>query len=158
MAGPLLQRSGGSPSQRYKPMSDINVTPMVDVMLVLLVVFMVTAPLLTVGVPVDLPQTNAQQLSEPKEPLVVTIDQQCKTYLQNNAIETDQIGPRLQAITNNDVSTSIYVRGDKAANYGCVLQVMGLISSAGFNKVSLVAEQPGATAPTNAPTNTPKPR
>jgi biopolymer transport protein TolR len=162
MAGPLLQRSGGSPSQRYKPMADINVTPMVDVMLVLLVVFMVTAPLLTVGVPVDLPQTNAQQLSEPKEPLVITIDAQCKAYLQNNAIETDQIGPRLQAITNNDVSTSIYVRGDKAANYGCVLQVMGLISSAGFNKVSLVAEQPSATTPApgsrTPPTNAPKPR
>jgi biopolymer transport protein TolR len=160
MAGPLLQRSGGNPSQRYRPMADINVTPMVDVMLVLLVVFMVTAPLLTVGVPVDLPQTNAQQLSEPKEPLVITIDQQCKTFLQNNAIETDQIGARLKAITNNDVSTSIYVRGDKAANYGCVLQVMGLISSSGFNKVSLVAEQPGATTPGNTtPGNTPaKPR
>jgi len=156
MAGPLLQRSGGGPSQRYRPMADINVTPMVDVMLVLLVVFMVTAPLLTVGVPVDLPQTNAQQLSEPKEPLVITIDSQCKTFLQNNAIENDQLGPRLRAITNNDVSTSIYVRGDKAANYGCVLQVMGLISSSGFNKVSLVAEQPGATTP--APTNAPKPR
>jgi biopolymer transport protein TolR len=144
MAGPLLQRSGGSPSQRYKPMSDINVTPMVDVMLVLLVVFMVTAPLLTVGVPVDLPQTQAQQLNEPKEPLVITINSDCKTYLQNNEIATDQLGPRLQAITNNDVTTSIYVRGDKAANYGCVLQVMGLVSAAGFNKVSLVAEQPTA--------------
>jgi biopolymer transport protein TolR len=132
-------------------MSDINVTPMVDVMLVLLVVFMVTAPLLTVGVPVDLPQTNAQQLSEPKEPLVVTIDSQCKTFLQNGAIEMGQLGPRLQAITNNDVSTSIYVRGDKAANYGCVLQVMGLISGAGFNKVSLVAEQPNATTPGATP-------
>jgi biopolymer transport protein TolR len=147
MASPLLQRSGGSPAQRYKPMADINVTPMVDVMLVLLVVFMVTAPLLTVGVPVDLPQTQAQQLNEPKEPLVITINSQCQTYLQNNQIATDQLGPRLQAITNNDVSTSIYVRGDKAANYGCVLQVMGLISAAGFNKVSLVAEQPSANPP-----------
>jgi biopolymer transport protein TolR len=147
MAGPLLQRSGGSPAQRYKPMSEINVTPMVDVMLVLLVVFMVTAPLLTVGVPVDLPQTQAQQLNEPKEPLVISINSNCKTFLQNNEIAVDQLGPRLQAITNNDVSTSIYVRGDKAANYGCVLQVMGLISSAGFNKVSLVAEQPNAAAP-----------
>jgi biopolymer transport protein TolR len=147
MAGPLLQRAGNA-TQRYRPMADINVTPMVDVMLVLLVVFMVTAPLLTVGVPVDLPQTQAQQLNEPKEPLVITINQDCKTYLQNNEIAVDQLGPRLQAITNNDVTTSIYVRGDKAANYGCVLQVMGLISSAGFSKVSLVAEQPGATAPT----------
>jgi biopolymer transport protein TolR len=144
MAGPLLQRSGGNPSQRYKPMADINVTPMVDVMLVLLVVFMVTAPLLTVGVPVDLPQTQAQQLNEPKPPLVVSIKSDCQTYVQDNAISMDQLGPRLQAITNNDSSTSIYVRGDKAANYGCVLQVMGLISSSGFSKVSLIAEQPSA--------------
>ena len=147
MAGPLLQRSGGSPSQRYKPMSDINVTPMVDVMLVLLVVFMVTAPLLTVGVPVDLPQTQAQQLSEPKPPLVVSIKSDCQTYIQDNPISMDQLGPRLQAITNNDATTSIYVRGDKAANYGCVLQVMGLISSSGLNKVSLIAEQPSTTTP-----------
>src|SRR6185437_1425488 len=117
MAGPLLQRAG-NPSQRYRPMADINVTPMVDVMLVLLVVFMVTAPLLTVGVPVDLPQTQAQQLNEPKEPLVITINQDCKTYLQSNEIAVDQLGPRLQAITNNDVTTSTYVRGDKPANYG----------------------------------------
>jgi biopolymer transport protein TolR len=147
MAGPLLQRSGGSSSQRYKPMSDINVTPMVDVMLVLLIVFMVTAPLLTVGVPVDLPQTQAQQLSEPKPPLVVSIKSDCQTYVQDNAITMDQLGPRLQAITNNDATTSIYVRGDKAANYGCVLQVMGLITSSGFSKVSLISEQATAATP-----------
>jgi biopolymer transport protein TolR len=141
MAGPLLQRAGGNPSQRYKPMADINVTPMVDVMLVLLVVFMVTAPLLTVGVPVDLPQTKAQQLNEPKEPLVISIDATCKTYLQNSAIDTDQLVPRLQAITNNNPTASIYVRGDRNANYGCVLQIMGLINAAGFSKVSLVTEQ-----------------
>jgi len=142
MAGPLLQRSGGSPAQRYKPMADINVTPMVDVMLVLLVVFMVTAPLLTVGVPVDLPQTQAQQLNEPKEPLVITINAEGKTFLQNSEIETDQLVPRLQAITNNNPTASIYVRGDRAINYGRVLEVMGLINAAGFTKVSLVAEQP----------------
>ncbi len=142
MAGPLLQRSGGNPAQRYKPMADINVTPMVDVMLVLLVVFMVTAPLLTVGVPVDLPQTKAQQLNEPKEPLVISIDAACKAYLQNAAIDNDQLVPRLQAITNNNPTASIYVRGDRNANYGCVLQVMGLINAAGFSKVSLVTEQP----------------
>jgi biopolymer transport protein TolR len=142
MAGPLLQRAGGNPSQRYRPMADINVTPMVDVMLVLLVVFMVTAPLLTVGVPVDLPQTKAQQLNEPKEPLVISIDAACKTYLQNAAIDSDQLVPRLQAITNNNPTASIYVRGDRNANYGCVLQIMGLINAAGFSKVSLVTEQP----------------
>jgi len=147
MAGPLLQRAGGNPSQRYRPMADINVTPMVDVMLVLLVVFMVTAPLLTVGVPVDLPQTKAQQLNEPKEPLVVSINAEGKTFLQNSEIATDQLVPRLQAITNNNPTASIYVRGDRAINYGRVLEVMGLISAAGFNKVSLVAEQPKGNPP-----------
>jgi biopolymer transport protein TolR len=142
MAGPLLQRSGGSSSQRVRLMADINVTPMVDVMLVLLVVFMVTAPLLTVGVPVNLPQTKAQQLNEPKEPLVITINAQGETYLQNSPIGLDQLVARLQAITNNNPDANIYVRGDQAVNYGRVLQVMGLISTAGFTKVALVAEQP----------------
>jgi biopolymer transport protein TolR len=142
MAGPLLQRAGGNPAQRYRPMADINVTPMVDVMLVLLVVFMVTAPLLTVGVPVDLPQTNAQQLNEPKEPLVITINAEGKIYLQNAEIASDQLVPRLQAITNNNPNANIYVRGDRNISYGRVLEVMGLVSAAGFTKVSLVAEQP----------------
>src|SRR5579862_3368078 len=147
MAGPLLQRAGGNPSQRYRPMADINVTPMVDVMLVLLVVFMVTAPLLTVGVPVDLPQTKAQQLNEPKEPLVISINAEGKTYLQNSEIATDQLVPRLQAITNNNPTATIYVRGDRNVNYGRVMEVMGLISAAGFTKVSLIAEQPKGNTP-----------
>jgi biopolymer transport protein TolR len=128
-------------------MADINVTPMVDVMLVLLVVFMVTAPLLTVGVPVDLPQTKAQQLNEPKEPLVISINAEGKTYLQNSEIAADQIVPRLQAITNNNPGATIYVRGDRNVNYGRVLEIMGLVSAAGFNKVSLVAEQPKGNTP-----------
>ena len=107
----------------YQPMAAINVTPMVDVMLVLLVIFMVTAPLLTVGVPVDLPQTKAPAITEPKEPLVITIDAQGKIYLQN---------------------ATIYVRGDRTINYGRILEVMGLVGSAGFNKVSLIAELPRA--------------
>jgi biopolymer transport protein TolR len=147
MAGPLLQRSGGGLAQRYRPMADINVTPLVDVMLVLLVVFMVTAPLLTVGVPVDLPQTKAQQLNEPKEPLVISINAEGKTYLQNSEIAADQIVPRLQAITNNNPGATIYVRGDRNVNYGRVLEIMGLVSAAGFNKVSLVAEQPKGNSP-----------
>jgi biopolymer transport protein TolR len=147
MAGPLLQRSGGSPAQRYKPMADINVTPMVDVMLVLLVVFMVTAPLLTVGVPVDLPQTKAQQLNEPKEPLVISITAEGKIYLQNSEIDADALVPRLQAITNNNPSATIYVRGDRNINYGRVLEVMGLVNGAGFSKVSLIAEQPKGNTP-----------
>ena len=147
MAGPLLQRSGGNPAQRYRPMAAINVTPMVDVMLVLLVVFMVTAPLLTVGVPVDLPQTKAQQLNEPKEPLVISITAEGKIYLQNSEIDADALVPRLQAITNNNPSATIYVRGDRNINYGRVLEIMGLVNGAGFSKVSLIAEQPKGNTP-----------
>ena len=117
--------------RRRSVMSEINVTPMVDVMLVLLVIFMVTAPLLTVGVPVDLPQTKAPTITEPKEPLVITINAEGKIFLQNAEIGSDELVPRLQAITSNNPDASIYVRGDRAINYGRVLEVMGLISGAG---------------------------
>ena len=148
MAGSFLTQTGdGSGRRRMRVMSEINVTPMVDVMLVLLVIFMVTAPLLTVGVPVDLPQTKAPSINEPKEPLVITIDAQGKIFLQNNAIETEDLAPRLAAITNNNPDASIYVRGDRTVNYGRILEVMGLVSSAGFNKVSLIAELPTASKP-----------
>ena len=130
---------------RYQPMSAINVTPMVDVMLVLLVIFMVTAPLLTVGVPVNLPQTAAPAITEPKEPLVITVNAQGKIYLQDTALANDdELAPKLLAITNRNPDASIYVRGDRSIDYGRILEVMGLVSSAGFNKVSLVAELPGA--------------
>jgi biopolymer transport protein TolR len=142
MAGhQLLNGNGNGKRGTYKPMSEINVTPLVDVMLVLLVVFMVTAPLLTVGVPVDLPQTQAAPINEPKEPLVISINSEGKVYLQETTVDIDQLVPRLQAITNNNPTTSIYVRGDRAVNYGRVLEVMGLVSSAGFSKVALVSEQ-----------------
>jgi len=136
-------RDVGSRSARYRPMSEINVTPMVDVMLVLLVIFMVTAPLLTVGVPVDLPQTQAPAINEPKEPLVITIDSKGGVYLQNNQIDPKDLGPRLVAVTNNNPNATIYVRGDRAIDYGRVLEIMGIVSSAGFTKVSLIAELPG---------------
>jgi biopolymer transport protein TolR len=137
----LMNTNGSGKRGTYKPMSEINVTPLVDVMLVLLVVFMVTAPLLTVGVPVDLPQTQASPINEPKEPLVISINSEGKVFLQETAVEVDQLVPRLQAITNNNPTTSIYVRGDRAVNYGRVLEVMGLVSGAGFAKVALVSEQ-----------------
>ncbi|MGH6968668.1 MAG: protein TolR [Stellaceae bacterium] len=136
-------RDVGSRSARYRPMSEINVTPMVDVMLVLLVIFMVTAPLLTVGVPVDLPQTQAPAINEPKEPLVITIDAKGNVYLQNSQIDEKDLGPRLIAVTNNNPNATIYVRGDRAIDYGRVLEIMGIVSSAGFTKVSLIAELPG---------------
>lgn len=131
----------GRPVQR-RLMSEINVTPMVDVMLVLLVIFMVTAPLLTVGVPVDLPQSKAPSINEPKEPLVITIDAKGQVYLQNNQIDANDLGAKLVAITNNNPNASIYVRGDHAIDYGRVLEIMGVVSAAGFTKVSLIAELP----------------
>ncbi len=134
-------RNGNGARARYKPMSEINVTPMVDVMLVLLVIFMVAAPLLTVGVPVDLPQTRAPAITEPKEPLVITINAEGKLFLQNSPASDDELVPRLQAITKNNPQADIYVRGDRAINYGRIMEVMGMVSAAGFSKVSLITEQ-----------------
>jgi biopolymer transport protein TolR len=139
---------GGSPrlAGRYQPMSAINVTPFVDVMLVLLVVFMVAAPPLTVRVPVDLPQTQAPPITEPKEPLVITINGEGHLFVQETEVPTESLVPRLGAITGNNPDALLYVRGDKAINYGRVLEVMSLVSSAGFRKVSLIAVPPkGAT-------------
>ncbi len=148
MAAPVYSGNGrgggGKRGRRYRPMSDINVTPLVDVMLVLLVVFMVTAPLLTVGVPVDLPQTEAAPINEPKEPLVITVNREGAVFIQETGVDTDGLVPKLQAITGSNPDAVIYVRGDKDINYGRVLEVMSLVSSAGFRKVSLVAEPPKA--------------
>ena len=130
---------------RYKAMSDINVTPMVDVMLVLLVVFMITAPLLTAGVPVDLPKTSAAQLTGQDEPLVISVDKNGKVYLQDTEIADDALGARLEAITNNRKDARIFVRGDRSLAYGRIMEVMGIVNSAGFTKVALVAEIPGET-------------
>jgi len=131
---------------RYRPMSEINVTPLVDVMLVLLVVFMVAAPLLTVGVSVDLPQTQAPPITEPKEPLVITINGAGSIYIQETEVPTDSLVPRLEAITGNNPDAVIYVKGDKTINYGRVLEVMSLVSTAGFRKVSLIAAPQKTTA------------
>ena len=137
----------GRPGSRYRPMADINVTPLVDVMLVLLVVFMVTAPLLTVGVPVDLPQTQAPPINEPKEPTVITVNKEGDIYIQDGVVAEDGLVAKLQAVTNSNPDAVLYVRGDKDINYGKVLEVMSLISNAGFHKVSLVAEAPKGGTP-----------
>src|SRR6266849_2532618 len=138
---------------RYKPMSEINVTPLVDVMLVLLVVFMVTAPLLTVGVPVELPQTQAPPINEPKEPLVITVNRDGAIFIQETSVPIDGLVVRLQSITGSNPDAVLYVRGDKDVNYGRVLEVMSLVSASGFKKVSLVAEAPkgGRPAPPARP-------
>jgi biopolymer transport protein TolR len=123
-------------------MSEINVTPFVDVMLVLLIVFMVTAPLLTVGVPVDLPQTRAKSLGEDREPLAVTVDKEGQIFLQNSPIGIDDLVPKLMAISENGYNQRIFVRGDKAVDYGKVMEVMGLLNAAGFTRIGLVTDAP----------------
>src|SRR5213080_4904293 len=134
---------GGKRRRRRKPvMSEINVTPMVDVMLVLLIIFMVSAPLLTVGVPIDLPQTQAKSLDQDKEPLTVSVNTKGEVYLQNSEIKIDDLVPKLQAITQarGGSDERIYVRGDRKVDYGTVMRVMGRLSAAGFRRVALVTE------------------
>jgi biopolymer transport protein TolR len=123
-----------------EPMSEINVTPFVDVMLVLLIIFMVTAPLLTVGVQVDLPETSADTLPEESEPLTLTINSKGEVFIQEHQVTFKKIVPKLLAIAKNRTDTRIYVRGDKNINYGRVLEVMGTLSGAGFSKVALISE------------------
>ena len=124
------------------PMSEINVTPLVDVMLVLLVVFMITAPLLTVGVPVDLPKTNASQMVGQDEPLEISVNAKGEVFLQKTKITLNQLVPRLEAITQNNKDTRIFVRGDRAIAYGQVMEVMGTVNLAGFTRVALVTQLP----------------
>jgi biopolymer transport protein TolR len=143
--GMMLAGAGGSGKRRdrRKPiMSEINVTPMVDVMLVLLIIFMVSAPLLTVGVPLDLPKTQAKSLEQNKEPLTVSVDTDGKVFLQNSEIAIEDLVPRLKAVTETrgGFEERIFVRGDRRVNYGTVMKVMGRISSAGFHRVALVTE------------------
>ena len=129
-------------SQRHRPMGEINVTPFVDVMLVLLIVFMVTAPLLTVGVEVDLPKTKAGQINADAAPLVVSIKADGSLHLQDTEVPADALVPRLQAISEANPQIRIFVRGDRAVTYGDVLGVMGRIQAGGFERVALVAQLP----------------
>jgi biopolymer transport protein TolR len=129
--------------RRRTIMSQINVTPMVDVMLVLLIIFMVSAPLLTVGVPIDLPQTQAKSLDQQdKEPLTLSINLQGKVFLQDSEIPIEELVPKLKAVTEvrGGYDERIYVRGDRKVDYGAVMRVMGRLSSAGFRRVALVTE------------------
>src|SRR5580698_6115522 len=126
--------------RRGRPISEINVTPFVDVMLVLLIVFMVTAPLLTVGVPVDLPKTKAQALSQDREQLTVSLKRDGSIYLQNTRVSEDDLVPKLTAIAANGYDQRIFVRGDKAVDYGHVMEVMAEISAAGFTHIGLVTD------------------
>jgi len=126
--------------RRHAPMSEINVTPMVDVMLVLLIIFMVAAPLLQVGVPIELPQARGKQLESSQEPLAISVKADGSIYIGETAVTLDEIAPKLKAIAKNGYDEQIFVRGDKGVTYGIVMRVMGRISAGGFRKVSLVTE------------------
>ncbi len=143
-ASPLGQDRGGQGRgrARYRPLAEINVTPMVDVMLVLLIIFMVTAPLLTSGVPVDLPKVSAKPVNSDAEPLTVSVNAEGKIFLQDQVLELTDLVTKLQAIAKNNAERRIFVRGDKSVSYGTILQVMGTITEGGFTKVALLAEQP----------------
>jgi biopolymer transport protein TolR len=140
MAAGIQPSERGRRGLRRRPLSEINVTPFVDVMLVLLIVFMVTAPLLTVGVPVDLPKTRAQALGQDREPLSVTVKRNGKVYIQNTPVGEDELVAKLTAIAANGYDQRIFVRGDKAVDYGRVMEVMGLLSAAGFTHIGLVTD------------------
>jgi biopolymer transport protein TolR len=144
MSGTAGNAVGKRRHRRHAVMSEINVTPMVDVMLVLLIIFMVSAPLLTVGVPIDLPQTKAKSISQEHEPLTLSVSIKGEVFLQssNTPIGIDELVPKLQAITQarGGLDERIYVRGDRKADYGTVMKVMARLSAAGFRKVALVTE------------------
>jgi biopolymer transport protein TolR len=137
-----IATSGHRRRRRHGIMSEINVTPMVDVMLVLLIIFMVSAPLLTVGVPIDLPQSQAKSLEQDKQPLTVSVNLQGEIFLQETKIPVDELVAKLKAITasRGGLAERIYVRGDRKVDYGTVMRVMGRLSSAGFRRVALVTE------------------
>jgi biopolymer transport protein TolR len=143
MIGGASALEGGRRRRRRRTvMSEINVTPMVDVMLVLLIIFMVSAPLLTVGVPIDLPQTQAKSLDQDKEPLTISVNGQGQVFLQSTEIGIEELLPKLKAITDarGGFEERIYVRGDRKVDYGTVMRVMGRLSGAGFHRVALVTE------------------
>ena len=148
MAAPTLAKAqnGKGRRRRRRQMGEINVTPFVDVMLVLLIVFMITAPMLTMGVAVDLPRAESSPLPGQDEPLSVTIDANGTIYLQETEIELDQLVPRLIAITEQNTETRIFVRGDRLIDYGRVMAVIGSLNRAGFSRVALLTELPDVAA------------
>ena len=144
MASPLRWREDtaiGQEPDRYQPLAEINVTPMVDVMLVLLVIFMVTAPLLTVGVPLNLPKTSAAEVTQPKEPIVLSLDAQGDTYIGDERVAEADLKNRLSDLAAADPDRIVYVRGDRTISYARLMDMLGLVSTAGFTKVSLLAEE-----------------
>jgi len=130
---------------RYRPMAEINVTPLVDVMLVLLIVFMVTAPMITSGVDVNLPQANAKPVNSDPNPITITVNKDNEIFLQNSQVQLSNLVSTLQTIAQNNTDRQVFVRGDQSVTYGDMLQVMATITQGGFTKVALLAQQPGAS-------------
>ena len=153
MGAGIQQKSGrigqaGGRSRAHRPMAEINVTPMVDVMLVLLIVFMVTAPLLTTGVPVDMPKAEARAIKDDdNKPLEVTITKDNLLYVGETKVERDRLIELLTAMTNNDPERRIYIRADQALSYGMVMEVLGGLNKAGFRKVALLSNSAAAKRP-----------
>ena len=141
MAGPIgsLRSRSGRRRQRARPMSEINVTPFVDVMLVLLIVFMVTAPLLSAGVPVNLPEANAKPLAVDKEPISVTIDKDGRIFIKQTEVPLDELVSKLTAAVGGNLDERIFIRGDRSVSYGAIMKVMGDINGAGFRNIGLVS-------------------
>ena len=125
---------------KKEPMSEINVTPFVDVMLVLLIVFMVTAPLLTVGIKVDLPKVKATALTDIKDPIEITVKLDGEVYIGESKVEVENLIPRLNAITEQNTEARIYIRGDRVVAYGRIMEIMSIINSAGYIKVALITQ------------------
>ncbi|PZW43199.1 cell division and transport-associated protein TolR [Humitalea rosea] len=152
--GPI---GGGRGRGRYRPMAEINVTPMVDVMLVLLIIFMVAAPMMTVGVPVDLPKTQAGAVAQEQEPLTLSVDRDGRIFVQDTETSMEALVPKLREILGERVEGQperrVFIRGDRANQYGRVLEVMGAVSSAGFTRIALLSEAavPAAAAPAATP-------
>jgi biopolymer transport protein TolR len=153
--GASIGSGGGwdSHDEEFRPVAEINVTPLVDVMLVLLIVFMIAAPLMTVGVPLQLPKSAAAKASEPKEPIVISIDKDGKVFLAKEELTDETILPRLTALATQDSEQVVLVRGDKEIQYGRLMEIMGKLSTAGFQKISLIAEMAagGGNQPVGAP-------
>ena len=139
-----LPASGEVGEDRYQPLAEINVTPMVDVMLVLLVIFMVTAPLLTVGVPLDLPKTQAAAISDPKPPVILSLNRVGEVFIGDERIEPGDLAERLSGLAAEDPTRIVYVRGDQTISYAQLMEALGMVNRAGFAKVSLIAEAAGS--------------
>jgi biopolymer transport protein TolR len=157
--------SGRFRRRRYTPIADINVTPLVDVMLVLLIIFMVTAPLLQVGVPVDLPKTSAQQVGGKDEPLVVSVNSQDEVFLGDTKYDLPDLANKLKAVHDEKPDQRVFIRGDKSVNYGKMMEVMGAVIDSGFRQLGLLGEQAqqlgkgiGTVTPAPAPRSQPQPQ